>query len=341
MSRPAFGAGAWITDAWTLPRVPGDRPRERPDPDDGPADARRQGRGARLEGRRSRPAVPPSADRRPAARLRRERRRLVDRRHRRGRPDRASGDGRRRAAPVPGRVLVAGLDEPDRGRRSGRGRRRAELRGDHHAAPDRAPDGAPGRRVVRPIDPSADQRRATSRCRSCGASTRGLASGPARGSRSPARTGTFHEGHADLGVAPGDDDSRGRTSRRPAGRSTCRWRVAPDPPSWELAFVDGLPAGWLAVTDPASRSGFAMSFDPEVFPVAWLWGVYGGWRGLYAVALEAWTAHPARLDEVIAAGRARTLAARRDHRDRGPVHRLRWRQLGRRGRTDGVVRGEG
>ena len=47
-----------------------------------------------------------------------------------------------------------------------------------------------------------------------------------------------------------------------------------------------------------------MSFDPAVFPVAWLWGVYGGWRGLYTVALEAWTAHPARLDEVIAAGRA-------------------------------------
>jgi hypothetical protein len=66
-------------------------------------------------------------------------------------------------------------------------------------------------------------------------------------------------------------------------------------------------SGWLAVTDPATRTGFAMSFDPAVFPVAWLWGVYGGWRGLYAVALEAWTAQPARLDEVIAAGRARTL----------------------------------
>jgi hypothetical protein len=49
--------------------------------------------------------------------------------------------------------------------------------------------------------------------------------------------------------------------------------------SWELVFVDELSDGWLAVTDPASRSGFAMSFDPDVFPVAWLWGVYGGWRG--------------------------------------------------------------
>jgi len=81
-----------------------------------------------------------------------------------------------------------------------------------------------------------------------------------------------------------------------------------EPASWQLAFVDELSAGWLAVTDPATRSGFAMTFDPAVLPVAWLWGVYGGWRGLYAVALEAWTAYPPRLDEVIAAGRARVLA---------------------------------
>jgi hypothetical protein len=50
-----------------------------------------------------------------------------------------------------------------------------------------------------------------------------------------------------------------------------------------------------------------MTFDRSIFPVAWLWGVYGGWRGIYAVALEAWTAQPARLDEVIAAGRERVL----------------------------------
>ena len=39
------------------------------------------------------------------------------------------------------------------------GRRRAELRRDHHPPPDRAPDGAPGRRAVRPVDPSRHQRR--------------------------------------------------------------------------------------------------------------------------------------------------------------------------------------
>ena len=35
--------------------------------------------------------------------------------------------------------------------------------------------------------------------------------------------------------------------------------------------------------------------------------MYGGWRGVYAAALEAWTSYPARLDQAIAAGRHRTL----------------------------------
>lgn len=122
----------------------------------------------------------------------------------------------------------------------------------------------------------------------------------------PGTTGTFHEGHPDLGLEAGTTFP---WPHLPAVTGSIDLSVArpPDPPSWELAFVDGLTAGWLAVTDPQSRSGLALSFDPAVFPVAWLWGVYGGWRGLYTVALEAWTAHPPRLDEVITAGRARSL----------------------------------
>ena len=53
-----------------------------------------------------------------------------------------------------------------------------------------------------------------------------------------------------------------------------------------------------------------MTFDPEVLPTAWLWGLYGGWRGLYAAAVEAWTSWPVRLDQVIDAGRQLTLAPR-------------------------------
>ncbi len=135
----------------------------------------------------------------------------------------------------------------------------------------------------------------------------GIAVRPGARIQVPGASGTFHEGHPDLGLAAG---TRFAWPHLPAVGGSIDLSVArpPDPPSWELAFIDDLSAGWLAVTDPASRSGFAMSFDRTVFPVAWLWGVYGGWRGLYTVALEAWTAHPPRLDEVIAAGRERILA---------------------------------
>jgi hypothetical protein len=122
----------------------------------------------------------------------------------------------------------------------------------------------------------------------------------------PGATGVFHEGYPSLGLTPGQ---RFTWPTLPAADGPIDLSVArpPEPPSWELVFVEDLSAGWLAVTDPQSRSGFAMAFDCTVLPVVWLWGVYGGWRGLYAVALEAWTAHPPRLDEVIAAGRARLL----------------------------------
>jgi len=134
----------------------------------------------------------------------------------------------------------------------------------------------------------------------------GLAIRPGARIQVPGSDGTFHEGHPGLGLEPGTHFA---WPHLPAVTGPIDLSVArlAEPPSWELAFVEGLRAGWLAVTDPASRTGFAMSFDPAVFPVAWLWGVYGGWRGLYTVALEAWTAQPARLDEVIAAGRARIL----------------------------------
>ncbi len=81
----------------------------------------------------------------------------------------------------------------------------------------------------------------------------------------------------------------------------------PDPPAVEQHYLTRLRDGWLAVTDPDSRSGFAMAFDKEVFPVVWLWSVYGGWRGVYTAAFEAWTAYPAPLDKVIEAGLQRRL----------------------------------
>ena len=106
---------------------------------------------------------------------------------------------------------------------------------------------------------------------------------------------------------------------------TCyRWPHLPDPgvpggardaaavrPREDAVFgghwaVD-LPEGWLALTNMATRRGVAIAFDRKVFPHAWLWQVYGGWRGHHHVALEAWTSHPMELEAALEAGRARVL----------------------------------
>lgn len=73
-------------------------------------------------------------------------------------------------------------------------------------------------------------------------------------------------------------------------------------------WATGLADGWLALTDTAARRGVAIVFDPSVFPDAWLWQVYGGWRAHHHVALEPWTSHPMDLDGALREGRARMLA---------------------------------
>ncbi len=72
-------------------------------------------------------------------------------------------------------------------------------------------------------------------------------------------------------------------------------------------WATDLAAGWLALTDRASRRGVALSFPVETFPHAWLWQVYGGWRGHHHLGLEPWTGYPMQLEEADAAGRARVL----------------------------------
>ena len=73
-------------------------------------------------------------------------------------------------------------------------------------------------------------------------------------------------------------------------------------------WATDLPAGWLALTDPAVRRGVAIVFDTDVFRHAWLWQVYGGWRGHHHLALEPWSSRPQQVEEAEAAGQARLLA---------------------------------
>ena len=73
-------------------------------------------------------------------------------------------------------------------------------------------------------------------------------------------------------------------------------------------WATDLSHGWLALTDTAARRGVAIVFDREVFPHAWLWQVFGGWRGHQLLALEPWTSHPQDIDGALAVGQARELA---------------------------------
>jgi galactose mutarotase-like enzyme len=85
--------------------------------------------------------------------------------------------------------------------------------------------------------------------------------------------------------------------------------LAPEPRNtWTLLYVTDLAGGRVTVTDAVWGTGFGMTFSTDVFRCVWVWLVDGGWRGIRCVAVEPWTGYPARLDEALAIGHARTLA---------------------------------
>jgi hypothetical protein len=77
----------------------------------------------------------------------------------------------------------------------------------------------------------------------------------------------------------------------------------------DFYYAVELEAGWCALTDTATQSGFGLVFDPAVFSSVWVFGAYGGWRGLYTAILEPCTGYPYRLEEAIAQGTASRLEA--------------------------------
>jgi hypothetical protein len=86
-----------------------------------------------------------------------------------------------------------------------------------------------------------------------------------------------------------------------------RQALGPDAGCFALHYLTELREGWVATTDTAAQRGFGLVFDRTLFPVVWLWMVYGGWRGYYHAIAEPWTGYPSPLAEAVAAGRARVL----------------------------------
>jgi galactose mutarotase-like enzyme len=86
-----------------------------------------------------------------------------------------------------------------------------------------------------------------------------------------------------------------------------RRAMGPEAGCFALHYLTELEDGWVATTDTAARRGFGLVFDRAVFPVVWLWMVYGGWRGYYHAIAEPWTGYPSPLADAVEAGRAREL----------------------------------
>lgn len=78
---------------------------------------------------------------------------------------------------------------------------------------------------------------------------------------------------------------------------------APSSGTMEFHYATELKEGWLAITDTKHKEGIGLVFPNEIFSSAWLWLVYGGWRGIYTAAVEAWTGYPAKLSEAIKNGK--------------------------------------
>ncbi|MDQ3655930.1 MAG: aldose 1-epimerase family protein [Chloroflexota bacterium] len=87
-------------------------------------------------------------------------------------------------------------------------------------------------------------------------------------------------------------------------------RSLPDPDSGTSQFYYGvgLEAGYAAISYPGEGVGFGLAFDPILLNSVWIFGSYGGWRGLNTVILEPCTGYLANLEAAIANRSVLTLA---------------------------------
>ena len=100
-------------------------------------------------------------------------------------------------------------------------------------------------------------------------------------------------------------------SARSQQGSAVDMRVVPDlaAATCDFYYATELAGGWCALTDGAAGVGFGLAFDPAIFRSVWVFGAYGGWRGLYTTIIEPCTGYPYRLEEAVAQGTASRLAA--------------------------------
>lgn len=94
-----------------------------------------------------------------------------------------------------------------------------------------------------------------------------------------------------------------------AGARNLDLRSVAKPEDRELFFFygTGMEEGWCRVTDTAAGLAATLRFDQSVFPCAWLFSSYGGWRNYSVAVLEPCTSYPLNFEAAHAAGRTRIL----------------------------------
>lgn len=68
-------------------------------------------------------------------------------------------------------------------------------------------------------------------------------------------------------------------------------------------------SNWFALTDTKKQVGIAMIYPREIFQNLWLWQSYGGWKGLYHLAVEPWVGYPVNLEQAVREGHYLSLSA--------------------------------
>lgn len=94
----------------------------------------------------------------------------------------------------------------------------------------------------------------------------------------------------------------------PQGPRDMRFLPAAEDHSFAGHYATETTGNWFALTNTTTGVGIAFVYPPEVFKALWLWGSYGGWRGLYHLAVEPWVSFPVNLKRAVEAGRGRTVA---------------------------------
>jgi hypothetical protein len=127
------------------------------------------------------------------------------------------------------------------------------------------------------------------------------------------RIRTYEEFNPVTSRLEANQDTRWPMARGRAGEAVDLSRIpGPDAAASDMVFLEGMKAGWFAVSNPAMNLGFMLRYPIDVFKVLWYWQVYGGgvdypwWSSTYNIALEPCSSLPI-LSRAAERGEAMTL----------------------------------